>query len=135
MRKPLDTTQGIQIFDAISERYNDLMLRKGKLKLGGVLEISGSAAVIDSKLFKYAINQMDDQAPGYDKNFMVNLLTGPVRLKSTFNDQMIVREEKTAEVENYEAQRLRWFGEQYYNAFFNSRDLLKTFILLQIYEA
>ena len=129
VRKPLDTTQGIQIFDAISERYNDLMLRKGKLKLGGVLEISGSAAVIDSKLFKYAINQMDDQAPGYDKNFMVKLLTGPVRLKSTFNDQMIVREEKTAKVENYEAQRLRWFGEQYYNAFFNSRDLLKAAFL------
>jgi hypothetical protein len=128
-RKPLDTTQGIQIFDAISERYNDLMLRKGKLRLGGVLEISGSAAVIDSKLFKYAINQMDEQAPGYDKNFMVKLLTGPVKLKSAFNDQMIVREEKTAEVDNYEAQRLRWFGEQYYNAFFNSRDLLKAAFL------
>lgn len=128
-RKPLETTQGIQLFDAISERYNDLMLRKGKLKLGGVLEISGSAAVIRSKLFKYAINQMDEQAPGYDKNFMVKLLTGPVKLKTTFNDQLIVREEKTAEVENYEAQRLRWFGEQYYNAFFNSKDLLKAAFL------
>ena len=102
------------------------MLRKGKLQLGGVLEISGSAAVIEAKLFKYAISQMDEQAPGYDKNFMVKLLTGPMKLKTTFNDQLIVREEKTTEIENYQSQRLRWFGEQYYNAFFNSKDLLKA---------
>ncbi|WP_462251654.1 glycosyltransferase family 2 protein [Ekhidna sp.] len=125
-RKPLQTSEGIQLFDAISERYNDLMLRKGKLQLGGALEISGSAAIIKTNLFKYAIALMDEKAPGYDKNFMVKLLTSPVKLKTLFCDQMVVREEKTAEIENYQSQRLRWFGEQYFNAFFNSKSLLKS---------
>ncbi|MEM6523406.1 MAG: glycosyltransferase [Bacteroidota bacterium] len=125
-RKPLETTKGIQLFDAISERYNDLMLRKGKIQLGGALEISGSAAVIKTNLFKYAISRMDEQAPGYDKNFMVKLLTGSWKLRTAFNDRLIVREEKTAEIENYRSQRLRWFGEQYFNAFLNSKPLLKA---------
>jgi len=123
-RVPLKTTEGIQLFDAISERYNDLKLRKGKLQLGGALEISGSAAVIKTVLFKHAIRHMDEKAPGYDKNFMVKLLTTSVKLQTAFNDRMVVREEKTAAVENYRSQRLRWFGEQYFNAFYNSRALL-----------
>ena len=126
VRKPLKTTEGIQLFDAISERYNDLMLRKGKLRLGGTLEISGSAAVIKTNLFKYAIRKMDEKAPGYDKNFMVKLLTSPLKLRTRFNDQLIVREEKTAEIENYQAQRLRWFGEQYFNAYYNSKPLMQA---------
>ncbi|MBC6400766.1 MAG: glycosyltransferase [Ekhidna sp.] len=128
-RKPLQTTEGIQLFDAISERYNDLMLRKGKLQLGGALEISGSAAVIKTNLFKYAIKQMDEEAPGYDKNFMVKLLTGPVKLRTLFEDALIVREEKTTEINNYQSQRLRWFGEQYFNAFYNSKSLIKAAFL------
>lgn len=129
VRKPIQTTKGIQLFDAISERYNDLMLRKGKIQLGGALEVSGSAAVVKTSLFKYAISRMDEQAPGYDKNFMVKLLTGPFKLRTTFNAQLIVREEKTAEIGNYQSQRLRWFGEQYFNAFFNSKALLKAAFL------
>ena len=125
-RKPLKTTEGIQLFDAISERYNDLMLRKGKIQLGGVLEISGSAAVIKTSLFKQAIRNMDEKAPGYDKNFMVKLLTSSVKLRTRYEDSMIVREEKTAEIDNYQSQRLRWFGEQYFNAFYNSVPLLKA---------
>ena len=128
-RKPIKTTEGIQLFDAISERYNDLMLRKGKLQLGGALEVSGSAAIIQTALFKYAIQHMDEQAPGYDKNFMVKLLTCPIKLHTLFDDQLIVREEKTAEIENYQSQRLRWFGEQYYNAFYNCLPLLKAAFL------
>ena len=123
-RKPIKTTDGIQLFDAISERYNDLMLRKGKLQLGGALEVSGSAALIKTNLFKYAIQQMDEKAPGYDKNFMVKLLTSSLNLKTTFCEEAFVVEEKTAEVENYKAQRLRWFGEQYFNAFYNFKPLV-----------
>lgn len=126
VRKPIQTTEGIQLFDAISERYNDLMLRKGKLQLKGVLEISGSAAVIKTDLFKYAIGQLDEQAPGFDKSFMVKMLTSPVKLRTAFNDQLIVWEEKTTKIENYQSQRLRWFGEQYFNAFFNSKALMKA---------
>ncbi len=126
VRKPIKTTDGIQLFDAISERYNDLMLRKGKLQLGGALEISGSAALIQTNLFKYAIKRMDEKAPGYDKNFMVKLLTSPVKLKTTFSEKLMVFEEKTAEIENYRSQRLRWFGEQYFNALYNFKTLMAS---------
>lgn len=125
-RKPIKTTEGVQLFDAISERYNDLMLRKGKLQLGGTLEVSGSAALIKTNLFKHAIKEMDEQAPGYDKNFMVKLLTSTVNLKSIFVEDAFVVEEKTAAVANYQSQRLRWFGEQYFNAFYNFKPLLKA---------
>jgi len=123
-RKPLKTSEGIQLFDAISERYNDLMLRRGKIQLGGSLEVSGSAAIIRTNLFKYAIKRLDNKAPGYDKNFMVKLLTSPSKLKTLFVDHLIVYEEKTAKIENYRSQRLRWFGEQYFNAYFNFKLLM-----------
>lgn len=126
IRKPIKTTEGIQLFDAISERYNDLMLRKGKVQLGGALEISGSAAVIKTQFFKYGVNNMDEKAPGYDKNFMVKLLSSSVKLSTQFDDQLIVREEKTSDIGNYQSQRLRWFGEQYFNAFYNGPILLKA---------
>lgn len=72
---------------------------------------------------------MDEDAPGYDKNFMVKLLTSSVKLKTTFDENLIVYEEKTVAVSNYQSQRLRWFGEQYYNAFFNLRTLLSAAFL------
>ena len=105
------------------------MLRKGKCQLDGVLEVSGSAALVKTNLFKYAINNMDQDAPGYDKNFMVKLLSSPVKLKTKFDEALIVYEEKTAAVSNYKSQRLRWFGEQYYNAFFNLKTLLSAAFL------
>ena len=128
-RNPLQTTEGMQLFDAISEKYNDLMLRKGKIQLGGILEVSGSAALIRTNLFKYAISSLDEQAPGYDKNFMVRLLSFPKKLNTTFVEEMKVYEEKTAEIENYKSQRLRWFGEQYFNAIYNFRSLISNTFL------
>jgi len=128
-RNPLKTTEGIQLFDAISEKYNDLMLRQGKIRLGGALEVSGSAAVIKTDLFKKAITNLDEKAPGYDKNFMVRLLSHSEKLNTTFVEDMKVYEEKTAEIENYQSQRLRWFGEQYFNAVYNFIPLVKNAFL------
>lgn len=124
VRRPLEVGNGLQIFDALSERFNDLMLRAGKCLWGAPVELSGSAALIKTEIFKRCIDQLDPLAPGFDKNFMVNLLTGYRSLKTTFSDQLVVFEEKTASDENYNAQRLRWFGEQYYNAFYKAGKLL-----------
>lgn len=129
IRKPLSVKDGLQIFDAISERYNDLMLRMGKCQLGGILEVSGSAAVMDTDLFIRSILRLDCLAPGFDKNYMVKILTDPVKLKTCFDKELIVREEKTSDASNYKSQRLRWFGEQYFNAYYNFSTLISAALL------
>ncbi len=129
VRKAIKTGKGLQVFDAISERYNDMMLRRGKCVFGGTLEISGSAALINASLFIDAIHRLDPKAPGFDKNFMVNLLTNDERLNTAFDDSLVVFEEKTADTQNYQSQRLRWFGEQYFNALFHFKLLLKSALL------
>ena len=128
IRKPINIDSDFQLFDAISERYNDLMLRSGKCVLGGVPELSGSAALIRTDLFKQIIDQLDPKAPGFDKNFMVHLLTNPDAPVASYDRQLIVHEEKTANEANYRSQRLRWFGEQYYNAFHSTGTLLGKFL-------
>ncbi|MDW3195135.1 MAG: hypothetical protein R8G66_22365 [Cytophagales bacterium] len=124
VRRPLETAHGLQVFDALSERLNDLMLRAGKCFWGGPAELSGSAALIKTDIFKDCIKQLDPKAPGFDKNFMVNLLTSYPSLRTEFSKNLVVYEEKTATVQNYDGQRLRWFGEQYYNAFYKAGKLL-----------
>lgn len=126
VRRPLETAHGLQVFDALSERLNDLMLRAGKCFWGGPAELSGSAALIKTDIFKHCVNQLDPKAPGFDKNFMVNLLTSYPSLSTEFSEHLVVYEEKTAVAQNYDSQRLRWFGEQYYNAFYKAGRLLAS---------
>ncbi len=126
VRRPLEAEKGLQVFDALSERLNDLMLRAGKCFWRGPVELSGSAALIRTSIFKHCIEQLDDQAPGFDKNFMVHLLTSFTALRTTFSEELVVFEEKTASTRNYDAQRMRWFGEQYYNAFYQAGKLLSS---------
>lgn len=126
VRRPLEVGEGLQVFDALSERFNDLMLRAGKCFWGGVVELSGSAALIRVDVFKHCIEKLDPQAPGFDKNFMVNLLIDYPLLKTMYSERLVVYEEKTAAIQNYDSQRLRWFGEQYYNAFYKAGSLLKN---------
>lgn len=123
VRMPITIGKDLQVYDACSERLNDLMLRAGKCYWGGHPELSGSAALIKRDIFRHCIESLDPKAPGFDKNFMVNLLSGYRTLKTMFAEDLVIYEEKTAAVSNYDAQRLRWFGEQYYNAFFKARTL------------
>lgn len=123
VRKEQTLSAGIQVIDALSERYNDLMLREGKVVLGLPLEVSGSAALIRKELFKHAILNLDTRAPGFDKNLMVNMLARNGKLKTIFRADMVVYEEKTSTSDNYRSQRLRWFGEQYYNAVYHFKTL------------
>lgn len=126
VRRPLETGKGLQVFDALSERLNDMMLRAGKCFWGAPAELSGSAALIKTEIFKHCIEHLDPKAPGFDKNFMVHLLTDYKSLRTMFSQHLVVYEEKTVSVQNYDSQRLRWFGEQYYNAFYKAGQLLKS---------
>lgn len=125
-RVSLNTDQSTSFFDTVSEGLNDLMFRAAGCKAGDTLEISGSAALIRTGLFKEAIDTLNPKAPGFDKNFMVNILTTADKTRMVYLPYCIVREEKTHTIAAHNPQRLRWFGEQYFNAIFSSRTLLRT---------
>lgn len=125
-RASLNSNGNIKFFDTISEILNDTMFRSAKCKLGLPLEISGSGALIKKDLFIHAILNLDPKAPGFDKNFMVNAILGQSNLKTQFVPTAILHEEKTSNLESYKNQRVRWFGEQYYNALINGPKLLAS---------
>lgn len=127
-RVSLNTDQSTSFFDTVSEGLNDLMFRAAGCRAGNTLEISGSAALIRTHLFREAINNLNPKAPGFDKNFMVNILTNEVKTEMVYLPYSIVREEKTTSIEAHNPQRLRWFGEQYFNAIFSSKALISTWL-------
>ncbi len=125
-RASLNSNGNIKFFDTISEILNDTMFRSAKCKIGLPLEISGSGALIKKDLFIHAILDLNPKAPGFDKNFMVNAILGQSNLKTQFVPSAILHEEKTSNLEAYKNQRVRWFGEQYYNALINGPKLLAS---------
>lgn len=126
-RTSINTDGSVSFFDTISEGLNDTMFRASKSLLGGTIEISGSGALIRTNVFLKAIDRLDGNAPGYDKNFMVQLLSADRKVRTTYLPYVQLFEEKTSEIESYNPQRLRWFGEQYYNAFYSVGKLLNAF--------
>jgi cellulose synthase/poly-beta-1,6-N-acetylglucosamine synthase-like glycosyltransferase len=124
----LKTDGSFAWFDAVAEVLNDTMLRAAKSRVGLPIEISGSGALIRKEVFIDCINRLDPNAPGFDKNFMVNLLTRDCPIKSIYVPTAILREEKTEEADAFRTQRIRWFGEQYYNAIYSSEKLWRQLL-------
>jgi hypothetical protein len=125
-RKAIASASAIALFDTISELLNDMLFRRAKARLGGMIEISGSGALIETDLFIRTVNKLDARAPGFDKNFMANLLTSKREIRTIYHSESVLFEEKTAELAAYNPQRIRWFGEQYYNAIYKAKDLIKA---------
>jgi hypothetical protein len=123
-RMPLNCNTSFAFFDAVSEALNDAMFRKAKQQCGMMVEISGSGVLIETSLFIETVQKLDGDAPGFDKNFMVKILTSPRKVKSIFWPASQLREEKMTDPSDMQRQRLRWFGEQYYNAIFNFKALV-----------
>jgi hypothetical protein len=126
-RAPLNTDTAIAFFDSMTEALNDCMFRSAKARIGSMVEISGSGVLIATDLFLQAIDKLDPNAPGFDKNFMVQLISSHKKVRTIFWPASELKEEKTAELMSFNRQRLRWFGEQYYNALFHGKTLIKTF--------
>lgn len=129
------TSNAISFFDHTSEMLNDTMFRAGKQFIGSAIEISGSGALIETDLFLESIQTLDASAPGFDKNFMVNLLTGAREIRTAFWPASELKEEKTSQADVHQLQRVRWFGEQYYNAVRHSKDLWKAFVKYRRFAA
>ncbi len=130
-RKSVSTSTTVAFFDHLSERLNDLLYRAAKEKAHLFLEISGSGALIETDLFIRCIRQLDPNAPGFDKNFMVQLLSQTRPVKATFLPSCVVTEEKTDSIHHHNPQRIRWFGEQYYNAIHHAGTLLRAAVQLR----
>jgi hypothetical protein len=127
-RLSLSTTNAVSFFDHMAERLNDTMFRYAKQNLGCMIEISGSGALIETDLFIDTIQRLDKQAPGFDKNFMVNLLDSKRDVRTIFWPACTLQEEKTSAIEAHNPQRIRWFGEQYYNALYHGSQLMNSAI-------
>ena len=134
-RKAIQSTGAIALFDTISELLNDMMFRRAKFRMGGMIEISGSGSLIETDLFVQTINKLDPKAPGFDKNFMVNLLTSKREVRTIYWPDSILLEEKTSEINSYNPQRVRWFGEQYYNAIYHAQSLVGAFLRQKRFSA
>jgi hypothetical protein len=125
-RLSIDTKTAISFFDHLTERLNDTMFRQAKQNLGLMVELSGSGALIETDLFLETIGKLDPNAPGFDKNFMVQLLQSARTVRTIFWPHSTLREEKTSSQAAHNPQRVRWFGEQYYNACYSAGLLLKA---------
>lgn len=106
----------ISLFDGISERINDYMFRRAKNVLHLTPELSGSGMMMDSALFTEAVSRFDGIAPGMDKQLLINMMSVRESLNVIFDEQSVVVDEKTSDEESFNRQRLRWFGNQYFNA-------------------
>ena len=127
-RSSINADGDVSFFDTISEGLNDTMFRSAKSFTRGTIEISGSGALIKTELFLETIDRLDGNAPGYDKNFMVQVLSASYTAKTTYLPYVQLYEEKTSDMSSYNPQRVRWFGEQYYNAFYSAGQLLRAFL-------
>jgi cellulose synthase/poly-beta-1,6-N-acetylglucosamine synthase-like glycosyltransferase len=125
-RSSLSVSNSVAFFDNTTEALNDTMFRKAKQNMGLMIEISGSGALIEAELFSEAITSLDPRAPGFDKNFMVQLLSHKRDVRTIYWPSSELYEEKTSALEAHNPQRLRWFGEQYYNALYHGKTLLKA---------
>ncbi len=110
------------VYDGISEKLNDALLREAKQVQGLPPELSGSALLFKIEAFNIATRNLDARAPGMDKNLLIQLLLANKKISYVPDAQVL--EEKTDNNEVIKKQRIRWFGNQYFNAFYWGKALL-----------
>ncbi|GAB5409037.1 MAG: hypothetical protein BalsKO_14020 [Balneolaceae bacterium] len=115
-RTSINEDGSISLFDGLSERINDYMLRRAKQVVGLMPELSGSGMMLEKELFTKAVLKLDKKAPGMDKQLLINMMFERKSLNIIFDEEAVVFDEKTTESASFNRQRLRWFGNQYYNA-------------------
>ena len=121
-RTAINSETKAAVYDGISEKLNDALLREAKQVQGLPPELSGSALLFKTDAFNIATHHLDARAPGMDKNLLIQLLLSNKRISYVPTAQ--VSEEKTDDNEVIKKQRMRWFGNQYFNAFYWGKALL-----------
>jgi hypothetical protein len=115
-RKAAGSKQASGLFDGMSERINDYMMRRSKQVLGLTPELSGSGMMMQRQLFEQAVHKLDRKAPGMDKQLLINMMFIKDDLNILFDEEALIFDEKTEDNAAFNRQRQRWFGNQYYNA-------------------
>ncbi len=116
-RKSYSKESSTSLFDGMSERLNDYMFRRSKTLLGFHPELSGSGMLMETQLFKQAVLKLDKKSPGMDKQLLIRMMFTKQDLTISYDESAIVFDEKTEDADAFSRQRLRWFGNQYYNAY------------------
>ena len=128
-----DTTSGsTSQFDAISERLNDIQFRRSKVVQHLYIELAGSGMMLRYNLFKEAVENLDTDAPGMDKNLLIQLIRIDPFIKMHYDERITIVDEKTSQPDQLHRQRLRWFANQYFNAFRYAYPLIKLSITHRI---
>ncbi|MEO1021625.1 MAG: glycosyltransferase [Bacteroidota bacterium] len=125
-RKSYAKETSTSLFDGLSERLNDYMLRRSKAVMGFHPELSGSGMLLDTNLFRNAVLKLDKKAPGMDKQLLIHMMLMKDDLQISYDEDAVVLDEKTDQAASFNRQRLRWFGNQYYNAYHYGRKLLTS---------
>lgn len=112
-------------FDILSESLNDVMMRASRYVLGYPIELSGSGFGVSVSQFKNATYRLDSRAPGMDKNLLIQFLIQNPNFKMVYDDSICITDEKTTSEQAFGRQRLRWFGNQYFNAIHYSGSLFR----------
>lgn len=111
------------ILDDLSEQINNHINRKGSCNLQGSASIAGSGFLIDQKVAFDIINSLNSVG-GFDKDLELQSLSK--NIKTSYNDSMIIYDEKVASSNNFKNQRKRWISSQYSS--------LKTYFIKGINE-
>lgn len=125
-RTSINSDGATKLFDGLSERLNDYMFRRAKNVVGLIPELSGSGMMMQTELFVKAVLKLDKKAPGMDKQLLINMMFEYESLSILFDEKAEVLDEKTDNDDAFNRQRLRWFGNQYYNAKKSSLKLLSS---------
>ena len=121
-RQALNQENNWSTYDTLSEKLNDMLLREAKRTINLPPELSGSAIVFKIDTFSKAVKRLDRRAPGMDKNLLIQLLLSDQKID--YVPEAIVWEEKTASIITLQTQRVRWFGNQYFNALYWGKSLI-----------
>ena len=122
-RQAKSITTNVSVFDGLSEQMNDSMMRASRSAFGAPIELSGSGFITDIDWFYDAVHALDGRAPGMDKNLLIQMLKRFPQARLLFDSESVVLDEKTTQSPAFARQRLRWFGNQYFNAFHYTKDL------------
>jgi len=131
-RLPDSISHSTNQFDAISERLNDIQFRRSKMVQNLYIELAGSGMMLKYNLFKKAADSLDTDAPGMDKNLLIQLIRLKPFLKMHYDERITIIDEKTSQADQLHRQRLRWFANQYFNAFRYGSLLIKLSLINRI---
>jgi 1,2-diacylglycerol 3-beta-glucosyltransferase len=112
-RRPKNLDSPMARMDALTEEANTHLFRRGHRAAGLPSALTGSGMVFEYPLLKDAIAQ-SSAIGGFDKE--IELLFAKNKVDIEYDENVIVYDEKVADVSTLSRQRSRWMGAQWHYA-------------------